>query len=417
MYFKRKLDNGIRVIAQKIPHFRSVTVGVWFGVGSIKETPEENGISHYIEHILFKGTEKRSAKDIASEMDAIGGQLNAFTSKQCTCYYAKVLDEHIEKAMDVLSDLVLHATLDQKELNKEKGVILEEISMVEDSPEDLVHDMLSQIYYDGHPLSKTILGPAENIRRFTRDDVIAYMNRYYTSDNIVIAVAGNFEEERLFALIQQYFSDMRQGEAVSFDFPEYRETGFNCAYKQKDTEQSHVCLGMPGYGMDDERNYYLNVLNNVFGGSMSSRLFQSIREERGLAYSIYSYPSPYSDTGMFGIYLGTNPANCEEAAKVILEQIHLLKEKGITPEEFEQGKEQLKASYILGQENTASRMVSLGKSMTLLRHAYSEREMIERIDRITLEDVNSIIPEVFQPEKLSVAMIGKKDETKQFRME
>lgn len=406
MFYKRTLDNGIRVVAEKMPHLRSVAVGIWFGAGSVREKDFENGISHFIEHMLFKGTNKRTAKQIAAEMDAIGGQLNAFTSKECTCYYARVMDERIETAMDILSDLVCNSQLDSQEMQKEKGVVLEEIAMVEDTPEDLVHELLSESFFAGHPLARPVLGPAQNVAGFTRGDLQDYMRRYYSADNMVVSIAGNFDMDRAMALIDKYLGDMQKGKAHTFDFPAH-ENGSADSTKEKDTEQIHLCLGFPGFAQDTPQTYSLNVLNNVFGGSMSSWLFQSIREERGMAYSIYSYPSAYSATGLFEIYLGTKPANAEEAYSVILQQIDLLKKQGISEEEFSQGKEQLKASYILGQESSASRMISLGKSELLLGKTFSEQEMLEKIEAVDMQSVRDIVPVVFDEAKMCRAMVGK----------
>ncbi|MGI6168548.1 MAG: M16 family metallopeptidase [Christensenellales bacterium] len=406
MFYKRTLDNGIRVVAEKMPHLRSVTVGIWFGAGSVREKDCENGISHFIEHMLFKGTSKRTAKQIAAEMDAIGGQLNAFTSKECTCYYARVMDERIETGLDILSDLVCNSRMDGEEMQKEKGVVLEEIAMVEDTPEDLVHELLAKSFFDGHPLARTVLGPAANIAGFNRGDLQDYMQRYYSADNMVVSIAGNFEMDKAMDLIDKYLGDMQKGKAHQFDFPAHAN-GSADSKREKDTEQIHLCLGFPGFGQDTPENYALNVLNNVFGGSMSSWLFQSIREERGMAYSIYSYPSAYSATGMFTIYLGTKPGNAEEAYSVILEQIDLLKKQGITDEEFSQGKEQLKASYILGQESSSSRMISLGKSELLLGRTFSERDMLDRIESVDRDSVRDIVPQVFDERKMCRAMVGK----------
>ncbi|MGI6174936.1 MAG: M16 family metallopeptidase [Christensenellales bacterium] len=406
MIHKKTLDNGFRVVAEQLPHFRSVTVGIWAGVGSAKETPEENGLSHFIEHMIFKGTDERSAKQIAAEMDAIGGQMNAFTSKESTCYYAKVMDNRIKNAIDILSDIYLHSVMDPKEIEKEKKVVLEEIAMVEDTPDDLIHDLLSGVVFKGHPLSKTILGPKENVAAFQRDDLKSYMDRYYSSENTVISAAGNLDPKELFDIVEEYFGGKKRDTHAPFKLPEAHAKKGE-VFREKEIEQIHLCYGLPGFAWNTQESYALNIINNVFGGSMSSRLFQSIREERGLAYSVYSYPSAYSQTGMFTIYLGTMPKNVKLAEEIVCEQIELLKKEGITQQEMAQGKEQLRSSYLLGQESTSSRMLSLGKGEVLMGRILSEEEIVQQIEGVTMQDIEEVIPFVFDEAAISKAMVGK----------
>jgi len=414
MYYRRKLKNGIRVIAEKIPHFRSVSIGFWIGAGSVYEHEHENGISHFIEHMMFKGTETKNAKEIAAVMDGVGGQLNAFTSKECTCYYVKIMDEYLEKAIELLSDMLLHSTFDEKEMEKEKGVVLEEINMVEDTPEELVHDLLSKVFFDRHPLSMPILGTEQNILSFSRKDIHSFLNRFYTPDNIVISVAGNFNEEQLDELIDKYLGNWFMGfeNKNHVEKPIYKK---NIVIREKATEQTHVCLGIPGIPQGDDSLYPLLILNNVFGGGMSSRLFQNIREERGLAYSVYSYPSSYCSAGIFTIYAGMKPSQAEEVVKLAVEEIINIKNNGITIDEFKQSKDQLKGNYILGLESTSSRMSALGKSELLLNKVFSPSEIIAKIDKVKIDDVVQIINQVFNLDCICAAVVGKIDP--KFRLE
>ena len=277
------LANGLRVIGERIPHFRSVSVGLWLGSGSQFEVPTEAGLSHFLEHMVFKGTKKRSARKIAEEMDAVGGQLNAFTAKECTCYYAKVIDEHTELAMDVLSDMVIHSTFDEKELAKERGVVLEEISMAEDEPEDLVSELIMAAQYGDQPLAWPILGPADNVRAFTRDRLVAYRDRMYRPECAVLAVAGNYDWEKLVALAEKYFGEWKMGAGAC---PEYvvRPAEPQSLRREKDIEQVHISLGYPACKIGAKEVFPISIFNSILGGAMSSRLFQRIREERGMAY-------------------------------------------------------------------------------------------------------------------------------------
>ena len=299
MYDKLVLDNGLTIIGERLEHFRSVSVGVWIGAGSQYERPEENGMSHFLEHMLFKGTETRTARDIAEQTDSVGAQLNAFTSKECTCYYIKVIDEHIELALDMLSDMVLRAKLAPEEFEKEKGVILEEIGMNEDSPEDVVFEMLAKALFGEHSLGMTILGPADNIRAFKRDELAAYRARMYRPANTVLALAGHYDWSQVVELAQRMFGswDMR-GEASALSRCELQ---YGVMRREKDIEQVQICLGARGVEIGSNDVYALSIFNNLFGGAMSSRLFQRIREEQGQAYSVYSYPTSYRDCGALAI--------------------------------------------------------------------------------------------------------------------
>ena len=405
MFQKELLINGMRVVTEEIPYVNSVSIGIWIKVGSRYENLENNGISHFIEHMLFKGTAKRSAKEIANSIDKIGGQLNAFTSKECTCFYAKVLDTHFDIALDVLADMFFNSSFSSMEIDKERGVVVEEINMYEDSPEDLVHDLFSQSVWSGNPLGMSILGTEESLENLNRENIMDYFNENYIPKNIVISVVGNFKHNEVVKKIKEYFENASHKDSSksqillpSFE-PKY-------TLKSKVTEQAHLCLGFNGLDIKNKAFYPLLILNNVFGGAMSSRLFQKIREDKGLAYSVFSYPQSFEDCGLFSIYAGSKPDNLKSVAELIMEEIRTMKESGITEEELYDSKEQLKGSYILGLESTSGRMISIGKSELLLERIYSPTEILERIDRVDMDSVNSIIKYLFDIENMGAAVIG-----------
>ncbi|MGI6538733.1 MAG: M16 family metallopeptidase [Caldicoprobacterales bacterium] len=408
MYKKFQLDNGIRIIYERIPQFKSVSIGFWFQAGSSYEKPEENGLSHFIEHMLFKGTKKRNAKQIAEEMDSVGGQLNAFTAKEFTCLYCKIIDEHLELGLDLLSDMVLNSMFDDSELEKERGVILEEIAMYEDSPEDSVHELLAEAFFGKHSLAKPILGSTDQLLKYKRADLVNFYNQYYTTDNFVIAVAGNFQEEQLIPLIKSRFEDWNKRGSVPSVVKEIHAES-RILFKRKEIEQLHVSLSFPGLEAGNDDIYPLLVMNNMFGGSMSSRLFQKVREERGLAYSIYSYPSSYIPGGMFNIYASMKPNQSEIVLKLIMEEVEMLKKKGFTDEEFHMAREQLKGNYILNNESTGSRMNSIGKARLMKEEIMTPSEVVSKINSIRPNDVERVIKNIFQKEHVCAALVGSED--------
>jgi len=416
MLINKKLDSGVTLVGEKLSNFHSVTMGIWVGAGSVTETPQENGISHLIEHMLFKGTEKRSAKQIAVDVDNIGGQINAFTSKEATCYYIKTIDEKIEDGVEILTDLFCNATLDEAELEKEKGVVLEEIAMSNDTPEDVAMDLIASTFFRGCSLEKTILGPPENIRSYTRDDLKKYISRHYTADNIVVSVAGNFDEARLtehlnshLALGRREKSDTGFADCSGFE----NVKGFETV--EKDIEQVHVCMGMPSYDIKSEKRFALNTLNNIIGGSMSSRLFQKIREEMGMAYTVYSHPVMYRDTGMFSLYAGTTAQNTMDVAEIMVEELSGIAENGITKTEFEQSREQLKGNLILSLESTSAKMNSIGKSMTLTGKVYTDEEVVKMVENVTMDDIDEVIKEVIDPANITATYVGKINDAEALR--
>ncbi len=404
MYDQHTLPNGLRIIAERIPHFRSVSAGLWIGSGSQYETKRQGGISHFIEHMLFKGTKKRSAREIAEAMDAVGGQLNAFTSKECTCFYAKVVDEDLPLAVDVLSDIVLHSALSPQELEKEKGVILEEISMAEDSPEDLVSELIMLAQFGDQPLARPILGTEDSVGGLTRPRLMSYFRKFYRPDNAVLALAGNYDWARVVALAEQYLGPWPEGEHTAA----YRTKRAKpqIIRREKDIEQLHLTLGYPGVPQDSDEIYPMSILNSVLGGAMSSRLFQSIREERGLAYTVYSYPASYSDAGLFAVYAGTSLEHGPQVLELIRLEADKVLREGLTPQEFDQARAQLKGSYILGLESTASRMNALGRRKLLLGNEQTEEQVIAKIDAITYDSVMDVTRKILSAEP-SCALVGK----------
>ncbi|MBQ9832817.1 MAG: insulinase family protein [Clostridia bacterium] len=400
------LKNGIRVAAQQLKEFRSVSIGVWIKAGSVYESEKEYGISHFIEHMLFKGTSRRSAADIASQMDGVGGNLNAFTAKECTCYYAKVTDKQLPLAVDILADMVKNSVFDEAEMEKEKGVVCDEILMVEDSPEELVHDLLCAEVYNGTPLASQILGSEKNVRSFTRNDILSYMARRYMPNDILIACAGNFDEAQLIELLEDAFSGYGEGSADVCENIVYNNGG-RFSHIKKDIEQAHICLGFPGYSLCEDDQFAMLVLNNIVGGSMSSRLFQTIREERGLAYSVYSYPSSYTSTGYFALYAGTGEKQAAEVTKLMLDEVEKVLKCSVTSDELIRAKEQFKGSYILGQESTSARANSIGKSELLRNRTYTESEVMEKIEKVDMAAMERIIPYIFDFSRMNGALVSR----------
>ena len=396
------------VLVEPIEYLRSVSVGVWVKAGSILETPGENGLSHFMEHMAFKGTQRRTARQIAEEMDAVGGHLNAATSKLCTNYYAKVIDEDLPLAVDILSDIVCHPALDEKETDKERGVVLEEIAMVEDSPEDVVYDVLAESVFGGQSLGQTILGPAEKIAAYTPDDLRAFRRRHYGPQNAVAAVAGHVEVDRVRALMEQYFGPWQGAAGEAFPASVAVDAPRKLA-RDKDTEQVHLCLSFRGYEMGSQEVYPGAVLNSILGGGMSSRLFQRIREDLGMAYSVYSGPSSYPHCGEFTIYAATNPRH----TKTVLEQIDIeiskLLEGGVMEKEFSMSKAQLKSSFILGLESPYNRMNSLGHNQILLNRIIPPEQTITAIEQVTVDDVMASARRILTGPR-AYAVVGRKAE-------
>ncbi|MEJ5186245.1 MAG: pitrilysin family protein [Candidatus Geothermincolales bacterium] len=403
------LPDGIRVITEEVPHLRSVTVGFWVGVGSRDEPEELLGVSHFIEHLLFKGTGRRSARDIAEEFDAIGGELNAFSAKEYTCYYAKVLDDDLEKAMDIMADMLKDPLMREKDIEAERRVILEEISMHEDAPDDIVHDYFAAALWDSHPLGRSVLGSESTIRRMGGSDIIPFFQENYCSGNLVVAAAGHVSHEKMIELVDRYLGlPGRDGRPERRSVPP-QPNGKKVVVK-RDTEQAHIVLGMPGLPRNHPDRFALAILDNILGGGMSSRLFQKIREELSLAYSVYSYHSMYRDTGLMAVYAGTSPSNTKRVVQEIQEELRKLAEEGVSDEELSRAKNHIKGSIVLGLEDSGGRMTRLGKSEIYGGEILSLDRLLERLEGVTVEQVNDLAERLFSQGKTALAVVGPFDE-------
>ncbi len=390
MAYRVELNNGIRVVGEEISSLRSVSIGLWIGTGSRYEGPHNNGISHFLEHMLFKGTDRYSARELASIFDEIGGQVNAFTAKEYTCYYAKVLDEHFETAVDTLADMFFHSKFDSDEIEKEKKVVIEEIRMYEDEPDELVMDILQRGIYADHPLGYTILGLEKNLEAFSQNDIRQYVNQRYRPKNVVISVAGNVTQAQVTEAMKRLFErdfDAPERPSVDLTKPGFERT---LSVREKDTEQVHLCLATEGLKAGDDRLYGLILLNNALGSSSSSRLFQEIREERGLAYSVFSFHSAYQDCGLFGIYAGTSPKYMDEVLHLIYAECEKMAENGLAADELAKGKEQVKGSMMLALESSSSRMSRLGKNELLLGREVTLDETLKGINAVTEAEVRAL---------------------------
>jgi predicted Zn-dependent peptidase len=399
------LANGVRVITEKMAHVRSVSLGVWITTGSRCEAPDENGISHFIEHMVFKGTKHRSAEDIARSVDSIGGGLDAFTAKELVSYNTKVLDEHLPLAFDVLADMVLNPLFRKEDIEKEKGVILEELKMDVDNPEYLLHEIFSSNFYKDHPLGKPIIGTKDTVKKFHREMIHDYYSRYYSPLNIVITAAGNLNHERLVELAREHFEDLRVSGALppaQVPVPHAR-----LVFKNKTSlEQTHLYMGVPAYPFPHELRFACYVLNTVLGGGMSSRLFQNIREKQGLAYSVYSDLSMYRDTGCMAIYAGTSIESAGKVVECIVKELREIKENLVPAEELRRAKDHLKGSFMLGLESTSSRMSNLARQEIYFKRFFTLDEMIQSIEDVSAAQVQKIAQEFFNPKNITLAMLG-----------
>jgi predicted Zn-dependent peptidase len=408
LYRKSTLPNGIRVITESMPHVRSASLGIWADIGSAAERPEQRGISHLIEHMLFKGTERRSARQIAEAMDGVGGNLNAFTDKEVTCYYAKVVDNHVPLAVDVLADMFLHSVFEPAELAKEQKVVLEEIRMYEDSPDEMIHDLFVSTMWNGSNLGDPTIGFSETVSALTRDDLRAHLHARYAPNTVVFAAAGHVEHDAIVRLVQEAFAVFTG--AAEPPVPERPRLTPTLLVKRKDTEQAYVVAGARGLSARDERRYTLSVLDTVLGGGMSSRLFQEVREKRGLAYSVYSFQQGYRDAGLFGVSAGTAPANVQECVDVVFEQLAKLAEGGPSDAEIALAKEHLKGSLTLSLESSSSRMIRLGRSEFNFGRQFGIEEVEARVDAVERDDVLRLAAELFAPQNLGLCVLGPLDE-------
>lgn len=404
------LDNGIRVITETVNHVQFMSMGFWVGVGSRYESEKQWGITHFIEHMLFKGTEKRTADQISGAVDAVGGQLNAFTSKENTCYYIKTLTEDFPLAVDVLSDMFLNSRFDNEEIAKEREVIIEEIKMYEDTPDDQVHDLMSANLWPDHPLGRAILGTEESIAAFDHDMLKDYMKQYYTGSNIVVSVVGNISHKQVVDAIQEVLGGIPKGEPNQYAIADRAKPGVNCYYKE--IAQSQICVAMPGVAKEDDRLFPLSILNTYLGGGMSSRLVKKIREEEGLAYSVYSYNGSYTDTGAFVISVGTRPENCQRVIDIILEELEDVRQNGITQDELDKSFSQLKGSLYMGLETVNSRMNKLGRSLLIYDRVITPEENVDDLSKVTVEDVKALAGDMFRKENLQITVLGPVEDVK-----
>jgi predicted Zn-dependent peptidase len=413
---RTELPNGMRILTEAIPAMRSVSVGIWVGVGSRDESPGQSGCSHFLEHLLFKGTGKRSALDISAAIEAVGGETNAFTTKEYTCYYARVLDADLPLAIDVMCDLVASSELSEADVETERGVILEEIAMRDDEPADEVHDRLSAVLYGSHPLGRLISGTVDTITPMSRQKILSFYRKRYIPPAIVISVAGNLDHTKVVKLIREALAGTPLGGAEVATPLAHRPPRSavpaarpRVTVQVKDTEQAHIALGTLGLSRDDPRRFAMGVLNSALGGGMSSRLFQEIRERRGLAYSVYSYTSSYADTGLFAVYAGCAPGKVDEVLDLARHELAMVAAEGLTEAEVARGKGMLKGSLVLGLEDTGSRMTRLGKGELLHDELLSVDELLTAVDAVTIDDVRSIAGEILGA-PLSLAVVGPFDD-------
>jgi predicted Zn-dependent peptidase len=404
---KTVLSNGLMVLTESMPHVRSVSMGAWVGSGSRDEAAEINGISHFVEHMVFKGTTSRSAQQIAREVDTIGGNLDAFTGKETVCFNIKVLDENVTPALDVLSDLVLHPTFTQEDLEREQGVILEEIKMDEDNPDYLVHEVWTQNFWKGDALGRPILGTAKTVKGFNQQILLDFYAGQFTPRNMVFSAAGNLEHDDFVAKVEREFSSLAaSGDAVAPKTAAPKVTPHITLKKKKSLEQVQFCLGVPAPPVNDARRYGVYLLNTMLGGGMSSRLFQTIREDQGLAYSIYSEMNPFRDTGSLCVYAGTSVDKTQRVLQLTLQELRRLKEEAVSDVELKRAKDQLKSNMVIGLESSGSRMSNLARQQMYFGRFFGVDEIMQEIEAVTTADVQTLAQELFKPKMMALTLLG-----------
>jgi predicted Zn-dependent peptidase len=399
------LPNGLIVITEQMQHIRSASIGIWIKTGSRDEDPQWNGISHFIEHMVFKGTKHRSAEDIARQVDSIGGNMDAFTAKECICFNVKVLDEHLPIAMDVLSDLVLNPVFDAQDITRERGVILEEIKMDEDSPDYLVHEIFTQNFWKDHPLGKPILGTKDSVKRFERDAVLGVYGQRFAPGNLIICAAGNLKHEEFVELVNKHFQQMKSVKN-GFHSPQPQIVPRIIMRNKKSLEQVQICVGVPSHPIAHTRRHASYIMNTLLGGGMSSRLFQNIRERQGLAYAIYSDLNPYRDTGCLSVYAGTSRESAGKVVQSIVSEFRKLKSEEVPAEELRRSKDQLKGSLMLSLESSTARMSNLARQEMYFDRFFSMDELIDKIESVTAEEVKQLANEFFQTDAIAVTVLG-----------
>ena len=398
------LPNGLRILTERMPHVRSVSIGVWLARGSRHEPQAQSGIAHFVEHMLFKGTGTRSAEDIAQAIDSIGGQMDAFTAKEYASYYIKVLDEHLPLAVEVLSDIVMRPAFSQEDIDREKKVVLEEIKMVEDTPDDLVHELFTESFWHGHPLGRPILGTKDTVEGLTQDGLRRYFTSAYSSPNLIVSAVGNVEHERVRDIVLKAFDGLpTESEPIVDEPPTVVPT---VIIRNKELEQSHVCMGAPGYRQDHEDRYSSYVLNTILGGSMSSRLFQNVREKRGLAYAVFSGLSAYRDAGSMTIYAGCANDAVGELIDVVIKELRRMKDEPLPGAELQRAKDHLKGSLMLNLESTSSRMSHLARQEIYFERQFGLDETLEGVERVTVDDIQRVARDLFADGALAATVLG-----------
>jgi len=404
-YEKTRLDNGIRILTERIENVRSVSFGIWIGAGSRDEPAKISGISHFIEHLMFKGTPTRSSREIAEHFESMGAELNAFTAKESTTYYSRMQDEHLPDGVEVLADMLENSTFNEKDIKAERQVVLEEIGLHDDSPDELIHDLFGDCMFSSHPLGKRILGNRKTVTNIKRNDILDFYNNTYSSQDLVVSAAGHLEHEKVVELVKHYFA--KTGKSSFKRKTESISEKSKLVLQKRKTEQAHVCLGFLGLSATDKDRFVVSVLDNILGGGMSARLFWEIREKRGLAYSVYSYHSVHTETGAFCMYAGTSPKNVKEVIKIMKDLIDDIKTNEVSDKELNRAKNHIKGQLVLGLESTNHRMMRLGKSeLAQQGKIYSVDELIEKINAVTKDDILRLASKLFSDDSLSMAAIG-----------
>jgi predicted Zn-dependent peptidase len=408
MYNKTVLENGLRIVSERLDHFRSVSLGLWVNVGSRDEVERENGVSHFIEHMIFKGTANRSSFQLAKELDAIGGLSNAFTGIEYTCFHSRVLDKHLRSLAEILSDIFLHSLFDPKDMSKERQVILQEINMLEDTPDEQIHVLFSRLFWLNHPLGMPVMGTPETVSSIDKDTVLAHIRRFYTPGRIIVAAAGNVNHEDLVQYFGPLFESLPRETENPVRFAPRNHAAVSCQYKN--LEQVHICLGGAAPHLSSDLRFAGAVLNAILGGNMSSRLFQEIREKRGLAYNVYSFLSSFQDAGLMGVYLGTDAKEVNRALKVIQREIKKMQQGKVSKADLKATKEHLIGGVLLGSENTDTQMMRLAKNEGVFGRYIGYDEVISRIEKVTLDEVVAVTKQAFQGRPVSFVTLGPLEE-------
>ena len=406
-YQKTVLPDGLRIISESIPSVRSISIGLWVDIGSRDEPEDIEGVSHFIEHMVFKGTTSRSAFDIVSHIESVGGMLNAFTTRENTCFLSKIIDLHLPRAVDVLSDMVFNARFDENDIAKEKKIVIEEINEVEDNPSDLVHDIFAESIFGKHSLGRPILGTVKSVQGYSPEKIVGFLKKNYQRNRMMIVASGNLEHEVLIELVNKHFPDTNSGDSAANTIKRIKPELHNGLFvANRNTNQSHICIGMPAVTFDHPQRAALLILNSFLGGSMSSRLFQRIREELGMAYTVFSYLDFFEDTSIIGVYLNTEKNQTGQVISEVYKELEKFKTKSLSSVELDSTKEQLKGSLVLGLENTSHRMNRLAKHELLLNKYISIDETIQEIDKVNAADLLDLANQLFNPDKFTITVLG-----------